>query len=373
MRVGIVSPYSFDVAGGVQFHIRDLAETLMARGHEVSVLAPGDANADLPSYVVGAGRSVAVRYNGSIARLAFGPRSAARVRRWLNKGRFDVIHVHEPLSPSLSCLAVLASGDTPVVATFHTALTRSRVLAAGKYLAQLVLERVSARIAVSPLARKVQVEHLGGGATEIPNGVDVGYFREAEPLAEAGPGPTIGFVGRFEEPRKGFPLLAEAFNTVVTEVPTARLLVVGPGEAEAVRRYLNPQAAEQVTFMGAVDNDTKAAMLSALDVYVAPNTGGESFGMILTEAMSAGATVLASDIPAFSSVLDGGRAGRLFRSEDVVDLASNLVDLLKAPDIRLRYRTEADAWVQRYDWSTVAARVSEVYRAAIEAQAVPQS
>ncbi|MFC4337871.1 glycosyltransferase family 4 protein [Salininema proteolyticum] len=367
LRVGIVSPYSFDVAGGVQFHIRDLAETLMASGHTVSVLAPGADDDSLPPYVVGAGRSVAVPYNGSIARLAFGPRSAAKVRRWLAKGRFDVVHVHEPLSPSLSCLAVLAAKETPVVATFHTSITRSRMLQAGKYLAQLVLERISARIAVSPLARRVQVEHLGGGAVEIPNGVDVPYFRGARPMAEYGGVPTVGFVGRFDEPRKGFPLLAEAFNRVAPDHPRARLLVVGRGDGAAAERMFAGPAAERVDLLGAVDNDAKAAMLSTLDVYVAPNTGGESFGMILTEAMSAGAAVLASDIPAFASVLDGGGAGRLFASEDVGDLARNLDELLGDEGVRKGYTDRADEWVERYDWATVAARVAEVYRAAIDA------
>src|SRR5690606_711113 len=194
LRIGIVSPYSFDVAGGVQFHIRDLAETLIDAGHQVSVLAPATATADLPDYVVPGGKAVAVPYNGSIARLAFGPRSAPRVRRWCIEGDFDVLHVHEPLTPSLACLAVLTA-RCPVVATFHTAITRSRMLAAGKNMAQLVLENLSARIAVSPYARKVQVEHLGGGAVEIPNGVPVAFYRKAAPFEGKPEGAAIGFVG----------------------------------------------------------------------------------------------------------------------------------------------------------------------------------
>jgi phosphatidylinositol alpha-mannosyltransferase len=127
MRIGIVCPYSLDVPGGVQLHVRDLAETLIAMGHRVSVLAPADEDQVLPSYVVAAGRAVAVPYNGSVARLNFGPISAARVRRWLKEGDFDVLHVHEPMTPSLSLLAVMAS-DVPIVATFHTAMTRSRAM-----------------------------------------------------------------------------------------------------------------------------------------------------------------------------------------------------------------------------------------------------
>ncbi|HEX5742219.1 MAG TPA: glycosyltransferase family 4 protein, partial [Pilimelia sp.] len=181
MRVGIVCPYSFDVPGGVQGHVRDLARTLIALGHEVSVLAPAHDEAALPPYAVGAGRAVPVPYNGSVARLAFGPVSAARVRRWLAAGNFDVLHVHEPVSPSLSLLAVLCARG-PVVATFHTAMTRSRAMAAAQPVLRLVLEGITARIAVRALARRVQVEHLDGGAVEIPNGVAVAAYRDVPPL-----------------------------------------------------------------------------------------------------------------------------------------------------------------------------------------------
>ncbi len=181
MRIGIVSPYSFDVPGGVQNHIMDLSEALIGLGHEVSVLAPADEDADLPPYVVAAGRAVPFPYNGSVARIAFGPVSTARVRRWLSRGRFDVLHVHEPFVLSLSMLAVL-SARGPVVATFHTAMTRSRAMSVAQGLLQLVLEKITARIAVSELARKTQVEHLGGGAVEIPNGVAVAKFAGASPL-----------------------------------------------------------------------------------------------------------------------------------------------------------------------------------------------
>jgi len=196
LRIGIVCPYSFDVPGGVQRHVHDLAETLIALGHEVSVLAPADEDVPLPSYVVPGGRAVPVRYNGSVARLSFGPMSAARVRRWVTAGEFDVIHVHEPFTPSLSLLAVVSARNEPVVATFHTAMTRSRAMHAASGVLQLVLERISARIAVSALARKVQVEHLGGDAWVIPNGVLVDRYARAEPLPGwPGEGGAIGFSG----------------------------------------------------------------------------------------------------------------------------------------------------------------------------------
>lgn len=372
MRIGIVCPYSFDVPGGVQNHVMDLADALIDLGHEVSVLAPADEDSPLPPYVVPAGRSVPLPYNGSVARVTFGPVSTARVRRWLARGDFDVLHVHEPLTLSLSMLAVL-SARGPVVATFHTAITRSRAMAAAQGLLQLVLERITARIAVSALARKVQVEHLGGGAVEIPNGVSVRRYAQAEPLpgwpgpCGVGEGGTVGFLGRFTEPRKGFPVLRDAFVALAERRPGVRLLVAGPGEPSDLYEGMPAAVRERVTFLGQVSEEDKARMLRSVHVYVAPNTGGESFGMILTEAMAAGATVVASDLDAFRRVLDGGRAGQLFPTGDPVALYDTLTGLLDDPARRAELSACAAEVVAAFDWPVVARRVLEVYAAAIEA------
>jgi len=372
VRIGIVCPYSFDVPGGVQNHVIDLAEALIGLGHEVSVLAPADEDSALPPYVVPAGRSVPFPYNGSVARITFGPVSTARVRRWLARGRFDVLHVHEPLALSLSLLAVL-SARGPVVATFHTAMTRSRALAAAQGMLQLVLERITARIAVSALARKVQVEHLDGGAVEIPNGVAVAKFSHAEPLpgwpgdCAPGRGGTLGFLGRFTEPRKGFGVLREAFVALAPERPGLRLLVAGPGELADLHEGIPAGLRDRVTFLGRVSEPDKARMLRSVDVYVAPNIGGESFGMILTEAMAAGTTVAASDLDAFRRVLDGGRAGELFPTGDATALRRTLTGLLDDPVRRAELSACAREVVEAFDWPTVARRVLEVYATAIEA------
>jgi phosphatidylinositol alpha-mannosyltransferase len=368
MRIGIVCPYSFEVPGGVQRHVQDLAETLISLGHEVSVLAPADDDVAVPAYVVPAGRAVPVPYNGSVARLAYGPLSAARARRWVTGGAFDVVHVHEPLTPSLALLAVLSVRDEPVVATFHTAMTRSRAMHAISGVLQLVLERISARIAVSALARKVQVEHLGGGAWEIPNGVSVAKFAGAAPLPGwPGHGGAVGFLGRFTEPRKGFPVLLDAFAEVAAARPEARLLVAGHGDPAEVLDGVPAGVAERITFLGMVSEAEKARMLRSVDVYVAPNTGGESFGMILTEAMAAGAPIVASDLDAFRRVLDGGRAGRLFEVGDAAALAAELGTLIDDPLARDELRRHAAEVVSSYDWPVVAQRVLEVYHFAIEA------
>lgn len=368
MRIGIVSPYSWDVPGGVQFHIRDLAEHLIALGHEVSVLAPADDDTPLPPYVVSSGRAVPVPYNGSVARLNFGFLSAARVRRWLHEGAFDVIHVHEPSSPSLGLLTCWAA-QGPIVATFHTSNPRSRAMIAAYPILQAALEKISARIAVSEYARRTLVEHLGGDAVVIPNGVDVRFFAEAEPKSEwqgggfpgEARGHTIGFIGRIDEPRKGLPVLMKALPRILAELPGTRLLVAGRGDEVEAVEHLPADLRSRVEFLGMVSDEDKARLLRSVDLYIAPNTGGESFGIILVEAMSAGAPVLASDLDAFRQVLDGGAAGEVFRNEDPQALAAAAVRLLGDPERRAQLRERGSRHVRRFDWSRVASDILAVY------------
>ncbi|MFF3513722.1 glycosyltransferase family 4 protein [Streptomyces sp. NPDC002573] len=375
MRIGIVCPYSWDVPGGVQFHIRDLAEYFIRLGHEVSVLAPADDDTPLPPYVVSAGRAVPVPYNGSVARLNFGFLSAARVRRWLHDGEFDVIHIHEPTSPSLGLLACWAA-QGPIVATFHTSNPRSRAMVAAYSILQAALEKISARIAVSEYARRTLVEHLGGDAVVIPNGVDVDFFAKAQPKAEwqseeargsveAGGGPgagsTIGFIGRIDEPRKGLPVLMKALPKILAARPDTRLLVAGRGDEEEAVAALPADLRPRVEFLGMISDEDKARFLRSVDLYVAPNTGGESFGIVLVEAMSAGAPVLASDLDAFAQVLDQGAAGELFANEDADALADAALRLLADPERRAELRARGSAHVRRFDWATVGADILSVY------------
>lgn len=367
MRIGIVCPYSFDVPGGVQNHVVDLARALLARGHEVSVLAPGDDEADLPPFLQTAGKALSIRYNGSVARLQFGPVSYARVRRWLHEGNFDVLHLHEPAAPSLSLLA-LKVADGPIVATFHTSTPRSRTLSAFQPVLRPLQEKITARIAVSALARRVQVEHAGGDAVEIPNGVDVGFFANATPLdGYPRTGATIGFVGRFTEPRKGMSVLLDAAGRLLPDFPDLRLLVVGRGEPEVLRRMAGPALAPHVELLGQVDDGHKARVLRSVDVYCAPNTGGESFGMILTEAMAAGTAVVASALDSFRRVLDDGRAGLLTPPGDAAALAEALREVLADPARCASLAGAAAERVMTYDWSVVVAQVLRVYETALAA------
>jgi phosphatidylinositol alpha-mannosyltransferase len=367
MRIGVVCPYSFEVPGGVQAHVVDLARALRRLGHEVDVLAPADEDTPLPDFVQPAGRAVGIPYNGSVARLSFGPVSYTRVRRWIREHDFDVVHLHEPIAPSLSLLALIIA-DGPIVATYHTSTTRSRALNAFQIVLQPFLEKITARIAVSALARRVQVEHLGGDAVQIPNGVDVNFFAGAQPLAGyPRTGLTVGFVGRFGEPRKGMPVLLAALRQLVRDVPDLRLLVVGRGDEADLRREAGPDLADRIDLLGQVDDETKASALRSVDVYCAPNTGGESFGVILLEAMAAATPVVASDLDAFRRVLDDAKAGVLFPVGDSTALASSLRELLTDPLRRKAYAVEGARRVAMFDWSVIADQVLRVYEAAIAA------
>ena len=367
MKIGIVCPYSLDAHGGVQAHVMDLAAELRGRRHDVRVLAPAAADTELPDWVTSAGDSIPIPYNGSIARLNFGAVVARRARRWLEGHDFDLLHIHEPIAPNVGMLALQAA-TCPVVGTFHAALARSLARELLSTATAPLMERITARIAVSQEARRTLIQYHGGDAVGIPNGVYVAPFASAakdDPrflgTAEA---PTIAFLGRLDEPRKGLQVLAAAIPTVLERVPAARFLIAGRGEAEAQRAAL-ARYGDAVTFLGGVSDADKATLLASASCYVAPQTGGESFGIVLVEAMAAGTRVVASDLEAFSDVLDGGAYGALFRNGDGADLARAIVDTLTDTHAADARRDAASAVVDRYDWSTVTDSVLDVYDMAL--------
>ncbi|MEV0946462.1 glycosyltransferase family 4 protein [Rhodococcus sp. NPDC049939] len=360
MKIGMVCPYSFDVPGGVQAHVVDLAEVLIERGHKVSVLAPASDDVDLPDFVVSAGRALAIPYNGSVARLSFGPTASARVRRWISDNNFDVLHIHEPNAPSLSMLA-LRVAEGPIVATFHTSTTKSLVLSTFQAVLQPYLEKISGRIAVSELARRWQVEALGSDAVEIPNGVDVQAFANAEPLpGYPRAGHTVLFLGRYDEPRKGMEVLLRALPTLVEKYPDLEVLVVGRGDRDKLRRAAGPLS-KHLRLLGQVDDAEKASALRSADVYCAPNLGGESFGIVLVEAMSAGAAVVASELDAFRRVLRDGQAGVLVPVGDASALAAGIDSVLGDPERRASLVDVGRTIVSEYDWPVVAEQILRVY------------
>jgi phosphatidylinositol alpha-mannosyltransferase len=331
------------------------------------VISPADDDTPLPDYVVPAGRAVPVPYNGSVARLAFGFLSAARVRRWVKEGNFDVLHVHEPAAPSLSLLACWVA-DGPIVATVHTAMPRSRLIHATSPVLQTALEKISGRIAVSEAARTTLVEHMGGDAVLIPNGVTVRRYEKAAPLPGwPGPGGALGFLGRMDEPRKGLDVLLHAFETLATQRRGLRLLIAGPGDADDVLDRVPAALRERVVLLGQVSEEDKARVYHSVDVFCAPNTGGESFGIVLAEAMAAGAPIVASDLDAFRLVLRGGRAGELFATGDPDALAAAAGRLLDDPQLRSRLSAAAREAVRAYDWPVVARDVVKVYQAVVPA------
>ena len=363
LRIGIVCPYSWDVPGGVQNHIRDLAEFLISNGHYVEVLAPATENEELPDYVVSAGRAVSIPYNGAVARILFGVVANSRVRSWINDGDFDLLHLHEPAIPSLSLLACWA-GEGAMVGTFHAAAKYQKAIVAIGPILEPVIEKLSARIAVSESARLTLTAHLETDAMVIPNGIYADNYRDGSPRQEW-QGNTIGFLGRFEEDRKGLPVLLDALPIISRFIPDIRVLIAGPGDSEEVLEKVNPQLRNRVEFLGKISEADKADFLASVSLYIAPNTGGESFGIILAEAMAGGATVVASDIPAFSDVLGNGQFGALFESENSESLAKVVIDLLRDQAKRKELATLGAAHAQRFDWSQVGDEIFEVYELAM--------
>lgn len=360
MRIGMVCPYSFDVPGGVQSHVLQLARVMHERGHGVSVLAPSSPDADLPDYVVSGGKAVPIPYNGSVARLRFGPATHRLVKRWLADGQFDVLHLHEPNAPSLSMLA-LNIAEGPIVATFHTSTTKSWTLTVFEPILRPMHEKIVGRIAVSDLARRWQMEALGSDAVEIPNGVDVALFADAPRLAGyPRAGRSVLFLGRYDEPRKGMAVLLRALPRLVERFPELEVLVVGRGDEEELGERAGPLAGH-LRFLGQVDDRQKASAMRSADVYCAPHTGGESFGIVLVEAMAAGTPVVASDLDAFRRVLEDGAAGLLVPVDDAEALAAGLIEVLEDDGLRRRYIEAAFDAVRRYDWSVVARQIMLVY------------
>ena len=366
MKIGIVNPYSWDVPGGVGFHIRDLALKFRSRGHDVRVLTPSSSR-DLPDWISSAGQSVSVPFNGSVANISVSPAALRRTRRWLADNAFDVVHVHEPVVPSVSMAAAMLS-SAPLVGTFHAALGRSVSRAIASAPMRLYMERIGVRIAVSEEARRTLIEHHGGDAVIIPNGVETASFRRAstDPRWMATDSrPVIVFLGRLDEPRKGLSVFAGAIEGVLDKVPGARFLIAGRGDAPEIRRQV-ARFGDSVSFLGGISDEEKASLLAGASLYVAPQTGGESFGIVLVEAMAARTAVVASDIPAFRAVLEDGRAGVLFETGSSAALVDQLLGLL-ADKARLEGLSEAGQRASlQYDWEVVADKVFEVYRLAID-------
>ena len=376
MRVALVSPYSWTYPGGVTRHIEALAGELLAAGHDVRVLAPFDPDdrrtawahrgwrpqaRPVPEWLVPLGGTLGWASNGAVSNLAGTPSAIARLRRELRAGRFDVVHVHEPVAPVVGW-DTLTSADAPVVGTFHCYSERAAPhMVATLMGARRKLNHLALRIAVSDAAAWTGRRFYGGAYRVIPNGVAIPAGGVPAPRARAAGEPLrVAFVGQAVE-RKGLPVLLRAFEALRSEVP-AELVIVGATAADVAPLL---EDGDGVRVLGPVGDAEKRAALADADVLAAPSLGGESFGMVLTEAFAAGTPVVASDIPGYRGVVSAGRDGLLVPRGDATALAEALRGLALDPAGTQALGAEAARTAERYSWPAVAAEVTSAYAAAV--------
>jgi phosphatidylinositol alpha-mannosyltransferase len=340
--------------------VRGLSGALRRRGHEVAVLAPhASGRAEPDDEVTLVGRAVGVPANGSVAPLAFGPLAAAGIRRALHAFEPDVCHLHEPLVPSLSLLALWAADGVPCVGTFHAAAESSLGYRAGRVVLARAARRLSVRTAVSDAARALAARYFPGDYVLTPNGIDVDRFTPTAPVQHD---KTVLFLSRIER-RKGLEVLIQA----MARMPQAgaRLVVAGDGPEAKASRSLAARLGVDAEWRGTVSEDEKADLFRRAGVYCAPGLGGESFGIVLVEAMAAGAAVVCSDLPGFKAVAGG--AAELVPAGDAGALAGALRRVLTDPDEAERMRKMSLRMSRAYDWSRLCSGVEAVYESALGA------
>lgn len=366
MKICLVSPYDFLVAGGVNDHIMHLAENFRAMGHIVKIIAPSSAstedsvevNEDI--YLVG--HVVPIKANGSVARITLSLNLSGKIKKILRDEHFDVVHIHEPLMPALP-LTVLIHSSALNIGTFH-AFAQSHI---GYYYMRSVLRyfvsRLDGRIAVSQPAADFISRYFKGNYEIIPNGVSLNRFEDrVAPLPQFADGKlNIIFLGRISEPRKGLKFLLRAFSLVKQQLPATRLIIVGKGKESGYRRYLEKHGIRDVVFTGFVSEEDKPRYYRSGHVFCAPATGGESFGITLIEAMASGLPVVASDIPGYASVLEHGKQGFLVEPKNSQALALSLVHLLSDADLRQKMGQAAHQKADEYNWQKVSKCVLEFY------------
>ena len=372
MRIGIVTSTYHPYPGGVPEHVYHTGVELGRLGHDVRVVTThfGPGQAPNEERVIRIGRSVPVPANGSICPVAVDVRMRAKVRRMLLAERFDVLHLHEPLMPTL-CLAVLAEAEAPMVGTFHANYDSTSLgYKLFRPLLTRYIDRLDARIAVSAAAERTVADHFGGEYTVIPNGVDIERFSVAAPASLRDDGTfKILFVGRME-PRKGAKFLFRAMPRILKEVPEARLVVVGSGPLSGYyRSHLPDDVADRVAFAGRVSDEALASYYAGADVFCSPATGGESFGIVLIEAMAAGAAVVASDIAGYRDVVSDGATGLLVRRGDPDSIAAAIVRLARDRGLKQRLIESARSEVRRYSWDRVTRQILDVYESALDRRA----
>lgn len=361
MRILLACPYAWDVPGGVQVHVRQLGMRLSHRGHEVLAVTPGRAEAPEP-WVRVVGRPIRVPYNGTVAPICASRTSWQRVRDLMEVFEPDVVHVHEPLTPSTSMFATLAS-RAPVVATFHAYLRRSRLLTAAAPALGFVLRRVRARIAVSEAAASFVSGPFPGAVEVVPNGVDTAMFAGAAPSRELPEGRRMLWVGRLD-PQKAFPVALRAFGMLAGEFPDLSLVVAGDGPERGAVATLGPQVARRVLMLGSVRHDDLPPYHASADLLMAPASGQESFGIVLVEAMAAGLPVVCTDIPGYREVVRHEIEGLIVPPDDAVALADAVRRVLRDPGLAAALGASGVIRAAEFDWERVVPRLESVYRRA---------
>ncbi len=362
MKIGLVCPYIYPAPGGVAQHVRYLYENLRLRGHDVRILTAshGPQRASEGDIIrLGVGFSVPI--NASVGTLTFSPRYLSQIRSMLEREKFDVLHFHEPFVPFLS-LFLLRESTSVNIATFHAYAGFSPSYEFGSRALRGHAQRLHGRIAVSAAARHFIDRFFPGDYKVIPNGVDVGRYANAVPIARWQDGtPNILFVGR-HEPRKGLLDLLKAHRILRKTGALARLLIVGGGPQEReARRYVATRGLQGVEFLGRVSDDAKAQLFRTADVFASPATGGESFGIVLLEAMAAGTPIVCSDIHGYKGVVRRGREGLLVPPRAPRELAVAIDRLLRDPGLREQMGAAGQARAEEFSWPRVTAKVEEYY------------
>ena len=369
MKIAMVSPYDFTWPGGVTVHVSQLARELCRSGHEVQVLAPHSPSRECQDrdLLVPLGRSVPLPSGGSIARVSLSWWLARKVRALLERERYDVIHLHEPMAPILP-LTVLEYSNTVNVGTFHACHNRQHLYRVSHPVIKRWHQRLHGSIAVSQAARRYVNSTFPGDYEIIPNGIDVDHFSQrAAPWPQYRDGKTnIIFVGRLEK-RKGLRYLLEAYGRLKWDIPDLRLLVVGPGNPDKDSYHvLGSQNLQDVEFLGRVPYDDLPRYYASADIFCSPATGAESFGIVLLEAMAAGKPVVASDIEGYRSVMRHGQEGLHFQNKNVESLAGALETLIRDPEMRREMGQRGRSTAERHRWQVVAERVEQYYESCIQ-------
>ena len=363
MKIALVSPYDYAYQGGVTSHVSQLANELHRTGNEVHIIAPCSADeppTDLPFHRLGT--PVSLPANGSVARIAIGARLSQDVRETLASGAFDVVHLHEPLMPTLP-LAVLRASRTTNVGTFHAARRSSLAYLSAKPFLEYFFRKLHGKIAVSEPARDFIGEHFPSQYKIIPNGIDFERFnRRQPPITELQDGRlNVLFLGRLEK-RKGLSHLLRAWGQVREVVPRSRLVVVGGGSGlEHYQKFVQGVESDDIVFTGPVSDEDKVRYYQTADLYCAPSTGGESFGIVLLEAMAAGTPIVATDIPGYREVVTEGKEGLLVPPKNADQLADVIIRLLLDSRARAHLAENGRRSAAKYDWSRIAAEVLDYY------------